>query len=399
MVHKHGLHTDEALSYVVATGHLRAFETGAGEPRGRWVPAAQWQALWHPQALLDFRQIARDLGEYGIHPALYFLLLHAWVSVLAFWSGPLLDLFIDVATGLLCSAWRGACSTTRCRPRWSHCLGRESGRPATSSMARMYPLLALFAVLLSGCSIVSIVATVTAPPPARPLLLTLAHRRRHAHPVSVRADRRRGSYFWWWRRFLRLDRRRCLQALSRDDRRPDRHPSLRSPASTDQSLGGDKGRPARTRCSRRRPFLTRLLDAAAATLRLLRARSGLVQAPDHARCPAGQSRPGHRRPSALALFGFWLVVGPCRGPACSGVQAMARTHRQDGLDRPRACRLDRRHDPAAGLTFLSQPRGCPHVIWPWPAAFFSLSPAGGSCLTPRAANAIVTGFCLVVLVA
>ncbi len=148
--HKHGLHIDEAWSYVAATGHLGNFETGSGEPLGRWVTAARWQALWHPQSVLDFRQISVDLARYDVHPALYFWVLHVWVLVfgVTLWSGPLLNLVIDIATGaalfgLARRMLRDPLPAAVVTLTWAV-------SPAvrfTSSMARMYPLLALFAVL------------------------------------------------------------------------------------------------------------------------------------------------------------------------------------------------------------------------------------------------------------
>jgi 4-amino-4-deoxy-L-arabinose transferase-like glycosyltransferase len=148
--HKHGLHVDEAWDYVTATGHLAALETGIGTPRGQWTTAARWQALWHPQAVWDFRQISLDLARFDVHPALYFWLLHVWVLLfgVTFWSGPLLNLFIDIATGaalffLARRLLRDPLAAALVVLAWSV----SPPVRLTSSMARMYPLLALFAVL------------------------------------------------------------------------------------------------------------------------------------------------------------------------------------------------------------------------------------------------------------
>lgn len=150
IVHKHGLHIDESWSYVTATGHLGNFETGAGEPLGRWVPASSWQALWHPQVFFDFRQISLDLAHHDVHPALYFWVLHVWVLIFGvnFWSGPLLNLFIDIATGaalfgLARRLLRDPLAAALVVLTWAV----SPAVRLTSSMARMYPLLALFAVL------------------------------------------------------------------------------------------------------------------------------------------------------------------------------------------------------------------------------------------------------------
>ena len=148
--HKHGMHVDEAWSYVTATGHLGTFETGLGQLTGRWVPAARWQALWHPAAFLDFRQISLDLANHDVQPTLFFWLLHIWVAVfgVTFWSGPLLNLFIDIATG---AALFGLARRLLSDPVAAALVVLTwAVSPAvrlTSSMTRMYPLLALFAVL------------------------------------------------------------------------------------------------------------------------------------------------------------------------------------------------------------------------------------------------------------
>ena len=158
--HKNGLHVDEAWDYVTATGHLGAFQTGIGAvQRGRWVSAARWQALWHPQSFWDFRQISLDLARFDVHPALYFWALHVWVSVfgVTFWSGPLLNLFIDVATGaalfyLARRLLRDTLAAALVVLAWSV----SPSVRLTSSMARMYPLLALFAVLFAWALLAAI---------------------------------------------------------------------------------------------------------------------------------------------------------------------------------------------------------------------------------------------------
>jgi 4-amino-4-deoxy-L-arabinose transferase-like glycosyltransferase len=171
--HKHGLHVDEAWDYVTATGHLGAFQTGVGAPRGRWVTAATWQALWHPHSLWGFRQISLDLARFDVHPALYFWLLHVWVVLfgVTFWGGPLLNLFIDIVTGaalffvarrLLRDPLAGALVV----------LAWAVSPPVrlTSSMARMYPLLALFAVLF----VWALLVVIDRKAPRRPALALIA---------------------------------------------------------------------------------------------------------------------------------------------------------------------------------------------------------------------------------
>lgn len=172
--HKHGLHVDEAWDYVTATGHLRAFQTGVGEPRGHWTTAATWQALWHPQAVWDFRQISLDLARFDVHPALYFWLLHVWVLLfgVTFWSGPLLNILVDVATGtalffLARRLLRDPLAAALVVLWWSV----SPPVRLTSSIARMYPLLALFAVLFVWVLLVAIDCRAAA---RRPMLTLIA---------------------------------------------------------------------------------------------------------------------------------------------------------------------------------------------------------------------------------
>ncbi len=169
--HKHGLHVDEAWSYITATGHLGNFDTGSGEPLARWVPAASWQALWHPGAVVDFRQISLDLAHYDVHPALYFWVLHVWVEFFGVnvRSGPLLNLLIDLATG---AALFGLARRLLHDPLPAALVALTwAVSPAvrlTSSMARMYPLLALFAVLFVW---LLLIAAERGRVPRRPLLV------------------------------------------------------------------------------------------------------------------------------------------------------------------------------------------------------------------------------------
>ncbi|HEY5170070.1 MAG TPA: glycosyltransferase family 39 protein [Thermoleophilia bacterium] len=143
---------DEAWSYVIATGHLGSFHTG-GESQalqGRWVPASQWKQLWLTEKPFDFRQIASDLARYDVHPPLYFWLLHLWILLVGVHisTGPSLNIVIFLCTGvaLFFMARRflkDALAASFVVFIWSVTLLPRAG----SSIARMYDLLALFAVL------------------------------------------------------------------------------------------------------------------------------------------------------------------------------------------------------------------------------------------------------------
>lgn len=97
---------DEAISYICVTGHLgeyhRTLDAGAS-PYGEWVPASRWKRFWTLEAPFCFDRISAGLARYDVHPPLYFWLLHLWALVVGIhaWSGPLLNLLIDLTTALL----------------------------------------------------------------------------------------------------------------------------------------------------------------------------------------------------------------------------------------------------------------------------------------------------------
>jgi Dolichyl-phosphate-mannose-protein mannosyltransferase len=399
MQHKHGLHTDEALSYVTATGHLGAFETGAGEPRGRWVTAAAWQALWHPQALLDFRQIAHDLGEYGIHPALYFWTLHVWVSVfgVSFWSGPLLNLFIDLATGAaLFGLARRLLHDSLPAALVALVWAVSPAVRLTSSMARMYPLLALFAVLFVW---LLLIATDRPESARRPLLVlallavvTAGGMLTQYQFVLIVA----GGVALTVATLLRAELRRCLWVLA-SIAAGLLITVLAQPGIYRQFRREQAGKHASYSLV---GFVDRVDGAAASVFDFF----GLDRTWFRHRIARivrlGGLVPGHDRPTALALLGFWLVV------ACGVALLVPGFRRWLG-------RCDKTGWIAlillawiAGtillqnLALFSQPRVLSprYLAVAWP--FFAFVPVLVSrALAPRAANAVVTGFCLVLLVA
>jgi uncharacterized membrane protein len=103
---KQTIEHDEAISYLAATGHLNDYVqvvTAGQFPYNEWATARDWQRFVEPDKALIFGPIASDLAHYDLHPPLYFWLLHVWSLMLgvAPWTGPLLNLLIDVATGLV----------------------------------------------------------------------------------------------------------------------------------------------------------------------------------------------------------------------------------------------------------------------------------------------------------
>ncbi|MCP4708968.1 MAG: glycosyltransferase family 39 protein, partial [Planctomycetes bacterium] len=103
---KSGWAHDEAISSICAAGHLGDYHemvTSKSAPYGIWVQARQWKESWSDVQPFCWDQIRWDLAHNDIHPPLYFWLLNIW-SLLAgvhLWSGSLLNLLLDVVTGII----------------------------------------------------------------------------------------------------------------------------------------------------------------------------------------------------------------------------------------------------------------------------------------------------------
>jgi hypothetical protein len=217
MRHKHGLHVDEEWSYITAAGDLGHFGGASSTTlRGAWVPAAQWKSGLGPGRTFDFGQIISGLAKHDVHPPMYFCLLHIWTLVVGvkFWTGPSLNLIID----LLCGAALFGLARRLLRDPLAAALVVLiwSVSPAvrlTSSMARMYSLEALFSVLFVW---LLLGATDRERAPARPLLsaclfalATAGGMLTHYQFVLIVA----GGAAYVLLRLVRFDRRRCVRAL------------------------------------------------------------------------------------------------------------------------------------------------------------------------------------------
>ncbi len=150
---KDGVHHEEGITYLAATGHQGEYERlvvpGQGLV-GTWVPADEWKRLIRPERLLVFRTIGADLAAYDVHPPLYFWLLHLWVWTFGVFvaSGPLFNVPVAALTAValflvarhLLGDSLAACAVTAV---WAVSL------PVTevSALARQYDLLTLFTVL------------------------------------------------------------------------------------------------------------------------------------------------------------------------------------------------------------------------------------------------------------
>ncbi len=171
MCHKHGLHIDEGWSYVTAAGHLAGWGRVDGRTlEGRWVPVAQWRSMAGPGRTFDFGQIISGLGHHDVHPPLYFSVLHVWVLIFGvrFWTGPSLNLLIDILTGAALFGFarrllRDPVAAALVVLVWSV----SPAVRMSSSMARMYSLEALFCVLFLWLVVQT---TDRQRPPSRPRL-------------------------------------------------------------------------------------------------------------------------------------------------------------------------------------------------------------------------------------
>ena len=147
---------DDTISYLAATGHQGAYhdvvERGA-DPVAEWVPARRWQAFTRVDAVLPLLTIARDLGHHDIHPPVYFWLLHVWslLTGVHLWSGPLLNVLLHLATGVV--LWRLALRLTGSRWAAWAATGVWATLPGVAETAvstRQYSLAALLSIALGA---------------------------------------------------------------------------------------------------------------------------------------------------------------------------------------------------------------------------------------------------------
>ncbi len=217
MYHKHGLHIDEVISYLAAAGHLGNFgHPGTPALYRAWLPAATWKSELGPGKTLDFGQIISSLATHDVHPPLYFILLHLWTLIVGvkFWSGPSLNLIIDVLAGaalfgLARRLLRDPVAAAFVDLIWSV----SPAVRMTSSMARMYSLEALFSVLFVW---LLVAVTDRTQAPARPLLsaallalATAGGMLTQYQFVLIVA----GGIAYVLLRLVRFDRRRCARTL------------------------------------------------------------------------------------------------------------------------------------------------------------------------------------------
>ena len=217
MRHKRGLHVDEVWSYVSAAGDIGHF-VPTGSPRlvGAWEPASSWRARLGPGPVFDFAQIDSGLAHHDVHPPLYFFALHVWTLIVGmkFWSGPSLNLLIDLLTGaalfgLARRLLRDDVAAALVVLIWAV----SPAVRLVSSMARMYTLEALFCVLFIW-ALVALADPKRAP--ARPLLgaallaLATAGGMLSQYQFALIVV---GGAAYVLIALARVDRRRCVRAL------------------------------------------------------------------------------------------------------------------------------------------------------------------------------------------
>ena len=96
---------DEAISYLVATGHQDEYHRIVREevpPYGVWANAREWKRLSELEEWFCFSAIRDGLSNCDIHPPLYFWLLHLWCLMFGVheWTGPTLNLLIFSVTAI-----------------------------------------------------------------------------------------------------------------------------------------------------------------------------------------------------------------------------------------------------------------------------------------------------------
>lgn len=74
---RQGLHYDEAVTLLAATGHLEDFDQRMRA--GGTVEAGELQRLLRPNSLRSWSELSHDLAVHDIHPPLYFWVLHHWL--------------------------------------------------------------------------------------------------------------------------------------------------------------------------------------------------------------------------------------------------------------------------------------------------------------------------------
>jgi hypothetical protein len=98
---------DEGWSYLAAACREGDYESRIRRdhlaPYGVWASAGEWRGFLQPAETCGFRTISNDIAQWDVHPPLYFWLLHLFVLVFGpqFWTGPLLNLFLDAGTAWL----------------------------------------------------------------------------------------------------------------------------------------------------------------------------------------------------------------------------------------------------------------------------------------------------------
>jgi hypothetical protein len=148
---------DESHSYQVATGHAGENARITYErrpPSGQWVQASEWKRLLRPERRFCFGTIGSDAHAFDVHPPLYYWLLHLACLAMGthYWTGPLLNAFIDLFT--IAAIFRLALLATG-RDRLASAAAAFVWAAGAGALqvcvveARQYSLLALIAVVFS----------------------------------------------------------------------------------------------------------------------------------------------------------------------------------------------------------------------------------------------------------
>jgi hypothetical protein len=146
---------DGGISYICATGHQIEYNQTVRNnewPYGDWTAAADWKKFWQIEKRFCFRDIQSGLIHSDIHPPLYYWLLHVWVMIFGInvWSGPILNIIIDIACcAVLYRLARAVFDDRACALMAVFFWAMSPSVIETEMITRQYCLLVLFSLLFS----------------------------------------------------------------------------------------------------------------------------------------------------------------------------------------------------------------------------------------------------------
>lgn len=149
---------DDAVTYLIATGHEASYEKAVNDLGGVWSRASEWKKLIQVEDRYCFKRIRDDsvsniIGKpvANLSPPMYFWLLHVWSVFfgVALWTGASLNILIALLTALfLFILARDVLEDPDEAAFVVFLWFLSAGVIAVTLQARMYELLTLLTVLL-----------------------------------------------------------------------------------------------------------------------------------------------------------------------------------------------------------------------------------------------------------